>query len=86
MNEFEAWAEVTLESLSKRVRKLEKKCEKLKKRYEYLTIDMWEQELHLVNTDVELADKIDLLVKVTRKNQDVVMEWVRKLKAKGGEK
>ena len=77
---------------------LKKQVEKLEKRLEYLMLDSWEQELFLVNTDVELADKIDCLVKVTRLNQDFLERQARQLgdalhvlgklsdEAKGGEK
>ena len=77
---------------------LKKHVEKLEKRLEYMMLDSWEQELFLVNTDVELADKIDCLVKVTRLNQDFLEKQARRLgdalhvlgklsdQAKGGEK
>ena len=66
-------------------RRFWKKVMKLEKRIEYVLRDMWEQELFLVKEDVNLADRIDLLVKVTRINQDILEDLVG-IKAKGGEK
>ena len=67
-------------------RRLWKKMLKLEKRIDYVIRDLWEQELFLVRNDVDLADRIDFMIKVTRKNQDRLEELVQQKRAKGGEK
>ena len=71
---------------NKELRRVWKQVSKLEKRLEYVVSDMWEQELFLVKTDVKLADKIDLMIKVTRRNQNRLEDLFRLQKAKGGEK
>ena len=66
---------------NKELRRVWKQVSKLEKRLEYVVSDMWEQELFLVKTDVKLADKIDLMIKVTRRNQNRLEDLFRLQKA-----
>ena len=78
------------------IERIEKQLVKLTKRVDRIEKSLWEHELYSVHENLSLEDKIDSLVKVTRKNQDVLesMEWkwvdlidnLADKKAKGGEK
>ena len=69
------------------IRKLWKRMKELEKRIEGVIHDLWDQEIFLVRKDATLEDRIDLLVKVTRRNQNKLERLVQLNKAaKGGEK
>ena len=86
-----------LSRIAKRLVKINERLYDMEKSLEFQQRNLWDHELYSVNENLSLEDKIDLLVKVTRKNQDRLefMEdrWVEMINdkadqvlAKGGEK
>ena len=75
-----------IERLEYKVKALIGKVRKIEKSLDRQIVNAWDHELYAVNEDLKLADQIDALVKVTRKNQDILEELIRQQKAEGGEK
>ena len=84
--------EKSLNRIAKKLVKLTKRITKIEKSLNFQQESLWDHELYSVHKNLTLEDKIDALVKVTRKNQDVLEAWEWRMidmierEAEGGEK